>query len=930
MAYVTTPIAPAAPGALSALAISGTQINLTWTDQSNNETGFRIERKTGAGGTYSEIATVGANVTAYSNGGLPTDTTFYYRIRAYNSAGNSPYTGEVTATTGSVPSAPTDLSATAISGTQINLLWSDQSGNETGFRIERKTGAGGTYSEIATVGTNITSYSNAELSYGVTYYYRLRAYNSVGISPYTSEASATTPQIVPPTPAALEAARNRGLAWLVANQNGDGNWRGGIANDIAPTALALQALANARFSLSSYPRAAGIAWLANTNATSVDSLARQVQTLAPVGGQNHSALSGRLKSWVNKFGGWGGYERYGTDVLDTALALGALRVSGSMENHSLAVFCELLPYQQPSGGWFYGIGPSNVIPTAHALIELFETRQATSPMWDSQSCAARGTTSSIVAALSNGRSFLATRRNADGGYGDRGNSTAVETAITYKALMLIDPTSPDSTAALNYLLSKQDPIPGNTPAGWDNNALTTAMVLSVLPPLGGPAPDTDGDGIPDAIEVILGRNPSVPDSRVYVQGSGTQSAPVTAAASVTLRFNTHQFKTIALAASGGVAPLTWSIASGSLPPGLSLNSNLARVEGTPTAPENRALVFSVRDATGNFVNVQASVLVSASARDFDGDGKADILWRHQSSGGTGENYLWPMDGTTMLSTNGPINVIDDLNWKVAGIGDLDADGKADIVWRHTVNGEVHVYLMDGRVVKANGLVQDYQGNPRVVPDLDWNIVGVGDFNGDGRADILWRHFATGENYIYPMDGLAILPSEGYIRTQADLNWKVVGTGDFDGDGKADILWRNFATGGNYIFPMDGLAILPSEGYISTQADQNWKVVGTGDFNGDGKADILWRHFATGQNYVYPMEGLAILPSEGYVRTQADLNWKVVATADFDGDGKGDILWRHMETGENYIYPMDGLAIKPSEGYTSLNPLPDLHWTVVPE
>ncbi|NJM14178.1 MAG: fibronectin type III domain-containing protein [Bacteroidales bacterium] len=80
---------PMAPSALGATATSSTQINLAWTDNSNNETGFKIERKTGSGGTYTEIATVGADVTAYSNTGLTASTTYYYRVVAYNSAGNS-------------------------------------------------------------------------------------------------------------------------------------------------------------------------------------------------------------------------------------------------------------------------------------------------------------------------------------------------------------------------------------------------------------------------------------------------------------------------------------------------------------------------------------------------------------------------------------------------------------------------------------------------------------------------------------------------------------------------------------------------------------------------------------------------------------------------------------------------------------------------
>jgi hypothetical protein len=91
------------------------------------------------------------------------------------------------------PSAPTNLAAAAASSSQINLTWTDASSNETGFKIERKTGSGGTYSQIATVGAGVTSYASTGLAAGTTYVYRVRAYNAAGNSAYSNEASATTP-----------------------------------------------------------------------------------------------------------------------------------------------------------------------------------------------------------------------------------------------------------------------------------------------------------------------------------------------------------------------------------------------------------------------------------------------------------------------------------------------------------------------------------------------------------------------------------------------------------------------------------------------------------------------------------------------------------------------------------------------------------------
>src|SRR5439155_1138742 len=148
-----------------------------------------------------------------------------------------------------------------------------------------------------------------------------------------------------------------------------------------------------------------------------------------------------------------------------------------------------------------------------------------------------------------------------------------------------------------------------------------------------------------------------------------------------------------------------------------------------------------------------------------------------------------------------------------------------------------------------------------------------------------------------------------------------------GDGRGDILWRNTSTGQNYIYFMNGTAIKSNEGPIRTVADQNWQVAGIGDFDGDGKADILWRNASTGENYVYLMAALTVKPAEGYLRTLSDLAWQIAAVGDYDGDGKSDLLWRSSSTGQNYLYPMDGTTVKPNEGY--LRTVPPGYWTLVP-
>lgn len=174
-----TPALPLPPAALAAGAVSPSRINLSWS-QNSDESGFRIERCAAEGcSDFSEIATVGADVTSYSDEGLSGGTSYSYRVRGYKSTASchwlSDYSGTAGATT-TLP-APAGLSATPVSAGQVNLAWSDSTGSEGGFKIERCAGAGcSDFSQIATVGPNLTAYPDATVQAGTSYSYRVRAW----------------------------------------------------------------------------------------------------------------------------------------------------------------------------------------------------------------------------------------------------------------------------------------------------------------------------------------------------------------------------------------------------------------------------------------------------------------------------------------------------------------------------------------------------------------------------------------------------------------------------------------------------------------------------------------------------------------------------------------------------------------------------------
>ena len=191
---------PVAPSALTITSATSNRVFLAWTDNSGNEAGFKVQRKQGVAGTYTDIASLGANVTTYtdSDSALLDGTQYYYKVCAYNVAGNSPFSNEVNGTT--LLAAPASLSATAVSSSQINLTWTDMSASETGFKIERSPLDDLHYTQIATVGANVTSYASSGLAERTKYYYRVRAYNAIATSGYCGEKNATTLSSIPVAP----------------------------------------------------------------------------------------------------------------------------------------------------------------------------------------------------------------------------------------------------------------------------------------------------------------------------------------------------------------------------------------------------------------------------------------------------------------------------------------------------------------------------------------------------------------------------------------------------------------------------------------------------------------------------------------------------------------------------------------------------------
>jgi len=182
---VATSTVPNKPSNLVALLTGSTQITLFWTDNSNNESGFKVERTLDPAGTWNQITSVSQNITAFVNNNLAEGARYYYRVRAYNSIGNSDYSNEANATT--TLAAPSNLTGTEGETGILNLTWTDNSSTETGFYLERKDGDGSSFIIHKILGPNLISFSDSNLTPGQYYAYRLKAFTGIVESNYSNE-----------------------------------------------------------------------------------------------------------------------------------------------------------------------------------------------------------------------------------------------------------------------------------------------------------------------------------------------------------------------------------------------------------------------------------------------------------------------------------------------------------------------------------------------------------------------------------------------------------------------------------------------------------------------------------------------------------------------------------------------------------------------
>ena len=290
----------------------------------------------------------------------------------------------------------------------------------------------------------------------------------------------------------------------------------------------------------------------------------------------------------------------------------------------------------------------------------------------------------------------------------------------------------------------------------------------------------------------------------------------------------------------------------------------------------------VREIQGGGVEIR---LQGIAENDFNGDGRSDILWRHDD--GRMTNWLGLSNGGFQDNAANAMTSVPN-SWHVVGTGDFNGDGRADILWRND----------DGRTTNwlglANGGYQDNANASMVFVPNSWQVAGVGDINGDGRDDIIWRNTdGRTTNWLGLANG-GYFDNAGPSSTFVPTSWQIAGVGDINGDGRDDLIWRNSdGRTTNWLGLANG-GYFDNANASSTFVPTSWHIAGVGDINGDGRDDLVWRNDDGRTTNWLGLANGGYFDNANASSTFVPTSWQIAAIGDYNGDGRDDILWRNSD------------------------------------
>jgi CARDB/FG-GAP-like repeat/RTX calcium-binding nonapeptide repeat (4 copies)/Bacterial pre-peptidase C-terminal domain/Lipase (class 3) len=304
--------------------------------------------------------------------------------------------------------------------------------------------------------------------------------------------------------------------------------------------------------------------------------------------------------------------------------------------------------------------------------------------------------------------------------------------------------------------------------------------------------------------------------------------------------------------------------------------------------------------------------------DFNGDGKTDLLLLNDTTHGAA---VWLMDGTQAIAKPqiGTVNAAD--GWHYQATGDFNGDGKTDLLLLNDTTHGVAEWLMDGTQAIAKpqvGTVNAADG---------WHFQTTGDFNGDGKTDLLLLNDTTHGVAEWLMDGTQAIAKPQVGTVNAADGWHFQTTGDFNGDGKTDLLLLNDTTHGVAVWLMDGTQAIAKPQVGTVNAADGWHFQDVGDFNGDGKSDLLLLNDTTHGAAVWLMDGTQAIAKPQIGTINAAAGWHYDGLRDFNGDGKTDLLLDNSSTHGVAVWLMDGTQVTANPQVGTVNAADGWHLVV---
>jgi hypothetical protein len=259
------------------------------------------------------------------------------------------------------------------------------------------------------------------------------------------------------------------------------------------------------------------------------------------------------------------------------------------------------------------------------------------------------------------------------------------------------------------------------------------------------------------------------------------------------------------------------------------------------------------------------------------------------------------DAAGNAQTSSPVSVtVNNVTPPKQVVGDFNGDGRPDLIFEHAT-GQIYVWFMNRDVMIGGAYLTPSSISPA------WQIAAVGDFNGDGKSDVVFQHSTTGQLVIWLMNGTTKIGELTPLPTPTP--WRVRGAGDFDGDGKTDLVWQHPSTGQLCAWLMDTAGGRLGVEYLNpSQADPAWRIAGVADVNRDGKPDLVWEHRVTGALAVWYLNRLTAVQAPSISPAFVNPAWILKVVGDFNADGQADLVFQHAATGQMYTWYMSGLSM----------------------